>query len=78
LIGASPEAENLRRELGQTADEERHEFLVLTIAIDEAWLFDRWGTECLPTMRFALPEEIDTVWVYSHGPVVWRVDRDAG
>jgi hypothetical protein len=78
LIGSSPEAQNLRRKLGQSTDEERHAFLVLTSAIDEAWLFDRWGTERLPAMRFAPPDGIDTVWVYSHGLAVWRLDREAG
>ena len=75
---ARPESVNLRSKLGASGDDERHAFIVLTGAIDEAWLLDFWGEQRLPTTDIRLPESIDYLWLTRGGPTTWRADRTNG
>jgi len=75
---AKSESVNLRSKLGTCGDDERHAFIVLTGAIEEAWLLDDWGVERLPTTGVRLPETIDVLWITRGGPTTWRADRTKG
>ena len=51
---------------------------MLTDAVDQAWLFDRWRTERLPTLDIELQTEIDCLWLSRGGPRGWRFERRSG
>jgi hypothetical protein len=74
LGGDTGGARNLRDKLGRSDDDSRDAFLVVTSAVDEAWLLDDWGHERPPSNPLALPEMIDRVWVIGGGPTVWWFD----
>lgn len=75
LNGNSKEAINLRTKLRRCSDDERHAFICMTDAIEQAWLFDDWGCDRVPTRHLQLPERIDCVWVTRGGLTVWRFDE---
>jgi hypothetical protein len=71
VTGSSKEAVNLRDKLERSTDDKRHAFLVVSLAVDEAWLFDRWGANRLPSEPLTLPDFIDRAWVTVGGATTW-------